>query len=121
MNLSLKLVTTNVDTILVMMKSKFLNTYKKLIKKNHFIFFGIPFLSSLFSSLIFLNKFAKDKLEKKDKMNKELNETELLKLDQQKRMFKHKNDYYYLEEMLDNYIKNELDENYEIIKIIKKS
>ena len=54
--------------------------YVKLVKKNHFLFFGLPFLVSIVAGSIYLQKFTSVKWEKYDEKYQQLGEEEMLNL-----------------------------------------
>ena len=59
--------------------------YVKLVKKNHFLFFGLPFLVSIVAGSIYLQKFTSVKWEKYDEKYQQLGEEEMLNLIENKR------------------------------------
>ena len=71
--------------------------YVKLVKKNHFLFFGLPFLVSIVAGSIYLQKFTSVKWEKYDEKYQQLGEEEMLNLIENKRTVDKKNDYYRLQ------------------------
>lgn len=96
--------------------------YQKLLRKNHFIYFGLPFLLSIFAGSLFLQKFTTIKWERYDEKYRQLNEEEMLSLIENKRPIDKKNDYYRLQGLLDDHLNKEVSSNddYEMVRVARK-
>lgn len=100
----------------------FAGKYQKLLRKNHFIYFGLPFLLSIFAGSLFLQKFTTIKWERYDEKYRQLNEEEMLSLIENKRPIDKKNDYYRLQGLLDDHLNKEVSSNddYEMVRVARK-
>jgi len=100
----------------------FAGKYQKLLRKNHFIYFGLPFLLSIFAGSLFLQKFTTIKWERYDEKYRQLNEEEMLSLIENKRPIDKMNDYYRLQGLLDDHLNKEVSSNddYEMVRVARK-
>ncbi|KAK6461836.1 cytochrome c oxidase assembly protein COX16, partial [Scheffersomyces coipomensis] len=91
-------------------------------KKNHFLYFGLPFLLSIVAGSIYLQKFTAVKWEKYDEKYRQLGEEEMLSLIENKRPVDKKNDYYRLQGLLNDHVSKEVSSNndYEIVRVKRK-
>lgn len=95
--------------------------YQILLRKNHFVFFGLPFLLSIVAGSLYLQKFTSVKWEKYDEKYRQLGEEEMLSFIENKRPVDKKNDYYRLQGLLQDH-ENEVSSNddYEIVRVKRK-
>lgn len=100
----------------------FAGKYQKLLRKNHFLFFGLPFLVSIVAGSIFLQRFTSVKWEQYDNKYKQVGEEEMLNLIENKRLVDKKNDYYRLQGLLADHLEKEVQTNddYEIVRVARK-
>lgn len=75
----------------------FAGKYQKLLKKNHFLYFGLPFMLSIVAGSIYLQTFTAVKWEKYDAKHQQLSESEMLSLIDGKRKLDKRDDYYRLQ------------------------
>ncbi|CUM65504.1 uncharacterized protein PRCAT00003149001 [Priceomyces carsonii] len=93
--------------------------YQRLIKKNHFLYFGLPFMLSIVAGSLYLQKFTSVKWEKYDEKYRQLDEEETFKMIQNRREVDKKNDYYRLQGMLQDH-KGDVDGEYEMVRVKRK-
>lgn len=100
----------------------FAGRYQLLLKKNHFLFFGLPFLLSVVAGSIYLQKFTAVKWEKYDEKYRQLGEEEMLNMIEKKRPVDKKNDYYRLQGLLNDHVEKEVqsNEDYDIVRVQRK-
>lgn len=100
----------------------FAGRYQQLLKKNHFLYFGLPFLLSIVAGSIYLQKFTAVKWEKYDEKYQQLGEEEMLSLIENKRPVDKKNDYYRLQGLLTDHVEKEVQSNqdYDIVRVKRK-
>lgn len=98
----------------------FAGKYQKMLKKNHFLFFGLPFMLSIVAGSIYLQKFTAVKWEQYDEKYHQLGEEEMLSLIENKRPVDKKNDYYRLQGLLTDHLEKEVHEEYEIVRVARK-
>lgn len=68
-----------------------------LIKKNHFLYFGLPFMLSIVVGSVYLSNFTAIKWEKYDLKHYQMNESEMLNMIENKRSVDKKKDWYKLQ------------------------
>lgn len=90
--------------------------YLKLVKKNHFVFFGLPFLLSIVAGSIYLQNFTAVKWERYDEKYRQLGEEEMLSVIENKRPVDKKNDYYRLQ----GFLQNQTNDDYEMVRVPRK-
>lgn len=95
--------------------------YQKLLRKNHFLYFGLPFILSIVAGSLYLQKFTAVKWEKYDERYRQVGEEEMLSMIENKRPVDKKNDYYRLQGLLHDH-ENEVssNEDYEIVRVKRK-
>lgn len=71
--------------------------YQKLLGKNPFLYFGLPFCSMMVLGSYWLSSFTSVRYEQKDRKMQELNEEEMIKMKTNKRQFDLKEEYYRLQ------------------------
>ncbi|KAK6201009.1 cytochrome c oxidase assembly protein COX16, mitochondrial [Scheffersomyces amazonensis] len=100
----------------------FAGKYQILLKRNHFLYFGLPFLISIVAGSLYLQKFTAVKWERWDERHRQLNEEEMMQLIENKRPIDKKNDYYRLQGLLTDHITKEVKSNddYEIVRVQRK-
>ncbi|KAK6453622.1 cytochrome c oxidase assembly protein COX16, mitochondrial [Scheffersomyces xylosifermentans] len=100
----------------------FAGRYQKLLNKNHFFYFGLPFMLSIVAGSIYLQKFTSVKWERYDNKYRQVNEEEMLSLIENKRPIDKKNDYYRLQGLLTDHLEKEVSSNddYEIVRVKRK-
>lgn len=100
----------------------FAGRYQKLLRKNHFFFFGLPFLLSVVAGSIYLQKFTAVKWERYDEKYRQVGEEEMLSMIEGRRPVDKKNDYYRLQGLLTDHVEKEVQSNddYEIVRILRK-
>ncbi|EDK47044.1 cytochrome c oxidase assembly protein COX16 [Acetobacter pasteurianus] len=94
--------------------------YAKLVKKNHFLFLGLPFILSIVAGSLYLQKFTSIKWEKYDDKYQQLGEEEMMDLIENKRKFDKKDDYYRLQGFLTDHLEKEVSDDYEIVRVQRK-
>ncbi|KAI5961819.1 COX16 [Candida pseudojiufengensis] len=94
--------------------------YSKLVKKNHFLYLGLPFLISIVAGSIYLQKFTSIKWEQYDEKYRQLGEEEMLDMIENKRTVDKKNDYYRLQGLLTDHVEKEVEHDYEMKRIQRK-
>lgn len=99
----------------------FAGRYQKLLRKNHFLYFGLPFILSIVAGSLYLQKFTAVKWEKYDERYRQVGEEEMLSMIENKRPVDKKNDYYRLQGLLHDH-ENEVssNEDYEIVRVKRK-
>lgn len=100
----------------------FAGKYQSLIKKNHFLYFGLPFMISIVIGSLYLQRFTSVKWEKYDEKYRQLNENEMFDLIQEKRTFNKKKEWYRLQGLvLEDFQKKSNDDfDYEMIRVKRK-
>ena len=86
------------------------------MKKNHFVFFGLPFLLSIVAGSIYLQNFTAVKWERYDEKYRQLGEEEMLSVIENKRPVDKKNDYYRLQ----GFLQNQTNDDYEMVRVPRK-
>lgn len=71
--------------------------YQKLLKKNPFLYFGLPFCSLIVLGSYWLSGFTAVKYEQADRKIQELQEEDLVKMKTSQRKFDLKEEYYRLQ------------------------
>ncbi|CCE65852.1 hypothetical protein TPHA_0N00710 [Tetrapisispora phaffii CBS 4417] len=71
--------------------------YQKLVKKNSFLYFGLPFCSLIVLGSYWLSDFTAIKYEQRDRKVQEVTESDLLKLKSNNHKFDIKEEYYRLQ------------------------
>ncbi|SCU82789.1 LAME_0C02894g1_1 [Lachancea meyersii CBS 8951] len=71
--------------------------YQARLKKNPFLYFGLPFCSIIVLGSYWLSGFTAVRYEQKDRKIQEVNEDDLIKLKGNKRKFDLKEEYYRLQ------------------------
>lgn len=79
----------------------FAGRYQMLIKKNPFIFFGVPFCGMIVLGSYWLAGFTAVKFEREDRRIHELNEEDMLSLKKKQRKVDVKEEYYRLQGLAD--------------------
>ncbi|CAH2353191.1 cytochrome c oxidase assembly protein Cox16p, mitochondrial [[Candida] railenensis] len=98
----------------------FAGKYQKLLKRNHFIFFGLPFMLSVVAGSIFLQKFTSVKYERHDEKYRQIGEKEMLGMIENKREVNKKDDYYRLQGLLKDHTDSVNNDDYEIVRVARK-
>lgn len=93
--------------------------YKKLVQKNHFLFFGLPFILSIVAGSLYLQKFTSVKWERWDERHQQLSEDDMLKMISNKKSFDRKDDFYRLQGLLNEHT-DDVNEDYEIVRVQRK-
>lgn len=93
--------------------------YQKLIRKNHFLYFGLPFMLSIVAGSIYLQKFTSVKWERYDEKHQQVSEDEMLKLINNRRSFDRKDDFYRLQGLLQDHNEN-IKDDYDIVRVQRK-
>ena len=75
----------------------FAGRYQKLLSKNPFIFFGLPFCGMMVLGSYWLAGISQVKFDRDDQKVQEMNEEEILKMTHGKREFDIKEEYYRLQ------------------------
>lgn len=97
----------------------FAGKYYKLLRKNHFLYFGLPFMLSIVAGSFYLQRFTALKWERWDNKYQQVNEEEMLGMIENKRKFNKKDDYYRLQGLLDDH-SLDVSEDYEIVRVARK-
>lgn len=97
----------------------FAGRYQKLLRKNHFVYFGLPFILSIVAGSLYLQKFTALKWERFDEKYQQINEDEMLNMIEKKRSFDKKDDYYRLQGLLKDH-DSEVSDDYEIVRVSRK-
>lgn len=92
--------------------------YQRLLRKNHFLYFGLPFLISIVAGSLYLQKFTTVKWERYDHKYQQLGEEEMMKMIEKKRPVNKKNDYYRLQGLLKD--EDMPQEDYEMVRVSRK-
>lgn len=100
-------------------EKSFAGRYQKLVKKNHFLYFGLPFMLSIVAGALYLQKFVAVKWERYDEKYRQMGEDEMLKMAQSKRKVNKKEDFYRLQGLLDEH-QNSVSDDYEIVRVKRK-
>lgn len=96
----------------------FAGRYQKLVHKNHFMYFGLPFLLSIVAGSFYLQKFTSVKWERYDEKYRQLGETEMLAMIDNKRPVDKRDDFYRLQGMLKDH--EEAASDYEMVRVKRK-
>lgn len=75
--------------------------YQRLLKKNPFLFFGVPFCGMIVIGSYWLAGFTAVKYEREDRRIHEFNEEDILKLRKKQRKIDVKEEYYRLQGLAD--------------------
>lgn len=96
--------------------------YQKLMRKNHFLYFGLPFMLSIVAGSLYLQKFTALKWERYDEKYRQVGEEEMLSMVENKRQINKKDDYYRLQGLLQDHLKSEVqaNEDYEMVRVARK-
>lgn len=97
----------------------FAGRYHKLFRKNHFLFFGLPFMLSIVAGSLYLQKFTALKWERFDEKYRQLGEEEMLTMIENKRSFDKRDDYYRLQGLLKDH-SQDVSDDYEIVRVQRK-
>lgn len=97
----------------------FAGKYLKLMRKNHFLYFGLPFMLSIVAGSFYLKRFTALKWEKFDEKYRQLNEDEMLGMIERKRTFDKRDDYYRLQGLLKDH-SLDVSDDYEIVRVQRK-
>ena len=97
----------------------FAGRYQILLKKNHFVFFGLPFLLSIVAGSLYLQKFTSVKWERYDEKYRQLGEDEMLSMIERRRPVDKKEDYYRLQGLLKQH-EEEVGDDYEMVRVKRK-
>lgn len=81
----------------------FMGKYQKLVKKNHFVFFGLPMMLSIAYGAYILSDFTAVRFERQDAKVKEIDETEALSIINNRRKVDMRDEYYKLQGLLDEH------------------
>ncbi|ODV86813.1 hypothetical protein CANARDRAFT_195952 [[Candida] arabinofermentans NRRL YB-2248] len=83
-------------------EKSFLGTYQRLVKKNSFLFLGVPMMGSIALGSVLLSNFTAIRYEQRDERVKEMDETEALSLaTQTRRKVDMKEEYYKLQGLME--------------------
>lgn len=82
-------------------EKSFVGKYQKLVKKNSFLFFGLPMMVSVALGSVFLTNITSLRYERRDEKVKEIDETEALSMIENRRKVDIKDEYYKLQGLLD--------------------
>ncbi|GMM31111.1 Cox16 protein [Martiniozyma asiatica (nom. inval.)] len=77
--------------------------YEKLVKKNSFLYLGLPMMLSIAMGSILLSNFTALRYERRDEKVKEMGEDEALSLIKNRRKVDIKDEYYKLQGLLDKH------------------
>lgn len=92
-----------------------------MLRKNHFIYFGLPFILSIVAGSLYLQKFTTVKWEKYDERYRQVGEEEMLSMIENKRPVDKKNDYYRLQGLLrDHESEVSANDDYEMVRVKRK-
>ncbi|CCE72914.1 Piso0_000517 [Millerozyma farinosa CBS 7064] len=94
--------------------------YQKLLRKNHFLFFGLPFLLSIVAGSLYLQKFTSVKWERYDEKHRQLEEDEMLSMIENRRPVNKRDDYYRLQGLLKDHQQEVANDDYEIVRVKRK-
>lgn len=97
----------------------FAGRYQRLLQKNHFVFFGLPFLLSIVAGSLYLQKFTSVKWERYDEKYRQLGEDEMLSMIANRRPVDKKEDYYRLQGLLQEH-SDTVSDDYEIVRVKRK-
>lgn len=97
----------------------FAGRYQILLRKNHFVFFGLPFLLSIVAGSLYLQKFTSVKWERYDEKYRQLGEDEMLSMIERRRPVDKKEDYYRLQGLLKEH-EEEVGDDYEMVRVQRK-
>lgn len=75
--------------------------YQKRLKKNPFLYFGLPFCSMIVLGSYWLTGFTEVKFERDDRRKQEMSEADILKVKKDQRKFDIKEEYYKLQGLSD--------------------
>lgn len=100
-------------------EKSFAGRYYKLLRKNHFLFFGLPFMLSIVAGSLYLQKFTALKWERFDEKYRQMGEEEMLTMIENKRSFDKRDDYYRLQGLLKDH-SQDVNDDYEIVRVKRK-
>jgi cytochrome c oxidase assembly protein subunit 16 len=86
-----------------MFDNSLVGKYQKLVKKNSFVFFGLPMMLSIALGSIFLTSVTSLRYERRDEKVQEMGEEEALNLINNRRKVNIKDEYYKLQGLLDEH------------------
>ncbi|KAH3670547.1 hypothetical protein OGAPHI_001062 [Ogataea philodendri] len=81
----------------------FMGKYQSLIKKNSFLYLGLPMMLSVAFGSVILSKFTALRYEQRDEKVKELDEQQAMDLVTKKRKVDIKEEYYKLQGLMDQH------------------
>lgn len=94
--------------------------YQNLVRKNHFLYFGLPFMLSIVAGSLYLQRFVELKWERFDDKYQQLHEEEMLGLIDNRRSFDKRDDYYRLQGLLQDHSKD-VSTDYEMVRVERKA
>ncbi|KAG7191956.1 Cytochrome oxidase assembly [Scheffersomyces spartinae] len=100
----------------------FAGRYQKMLRKNHFLYFGLPFILLIVAGSLYLRKFTSLKWERYDEKYRQCGEEEMLNMIENKRVVNKRDDYYRLQGLLSDHLDKEVQSNddYDIVRVKRK-
>lgn len=84
-------------------EKSFVGRYQKLVKKNSFLYFGLPMMLSIALGSVLLSNFTALRYERRDEKVKEMNEEDALSMINNRRKVDIKDEYYKLQGLLEEH------------------
>ncbi|GMM44401.1 Cox16 protein [Pichia kluyveri] len=84
-------------------EQSFVGKYQKLVRKNSFLFFGLPMMLSIALGSVLLTNFTSLRYERRDEKVQEMSEDEALNMINNRRKVDIKDEYYKLQGLLDEH------------------
>ncbi|CAB4252533.1 similar to Saccharomyces cerevisiae YJL003W COX16 Mitochondrial inner membrane protein, required for assembly of cytochrome c oxidase [Maudiozyma barnettii] len=78
-------------------EASFAGKYQKRLKKNPFLYFGLPFCGMIVLGSYWLAGFTQVKIDRDDRRVQEMNETDIINVKKNQRKFDIKDEYYKLQ------------------------
>lgn len=97
----------------------FAGRYMALVRRNHFLYFGLPFMLSIVAGSIYLQKFTALKWERFDNKYRQMNEDEMLSVIGNRRTVDKRDDYYRLQGLLKDH-SADVSDDYEMVRVQRK-
>lgn len=103
-------------------EKSFAGRYQKMLRKNHFLYFGLPFILLIVAGSLYLRKFTSLKWERYDERHRQYGEEEMLNMIENKRVVNKRDDYYRLQGLLSDHLEKEVQSNddYEMVRVKRR-
>lgn len=95
--------------------------YMKLLKRNHFLYFGLPFLALIVAGLIYLQNFTQVKWDRYDDKYRQMEEDDMLGMIKNRKTVDRKSAYYKLQAYAQQYeSETKASDDYEMVRVKRR-